>query len=181
MPGYWKAAPFFKELPLRAVWASSVLIRPFTFWAFHKGSSITGWRRFTAFLLALHLFLHCEINIFCCAWWRCQLPHTHCVLSLEKYFLGNNSLVRRLRLEKWSHFPFLSLLIVKWQSCEVLLLCSAAVAAKTNTLTLYKLAAQILNSLMACCYCTGTWNQAFFLEKWHCPCGFEFLEDWLSS
>lgn len=41
-------------------------------------------------------------------------------------------MVRRLRLEKWSHFPFLSPLTVKWQSYEVLLLCSATVAAKTN-------------------------------------------------
>lgn len=62
MPGYLKTAPFFKGLPLRAVWASSVLIRPLTVWPFPKGFSMTG-RRFTASVLALHLFLHREINI----------------------------------------------------------------------------------------------------------------------
>lgn len=95
-------------------------------------------------------------------------------------------MVRRLSLEKWSHFPFLSPLTVKWWSCDVLLLCSAAVAAKTNkhinTLQVLQVGCPVLKFINGLSLVYRNMKSGFFfLQKWHCLCGFEFLEDWLSS
>lgn len=95
-------------------------------------------RRFIACVLAYHLLLHCEINVFSLCLAEMSGPsHVLCAWkSISKeiiacYLCEHNQKAQTGELEPFPPFSLLSL-TVKCENCEVLLLCSATVAANTN-------------------------------------------------